>query len=142
MLKHKSNCICNKSLLCCASKPDIRKQKNKLHSNVKMQTMVFKKKKVWKYTAHEWFWNRDTWILHPFLWLGYVYLTPMSNSKRPMQVSKVLHKQLYLPKLSQHGYRPFQGVPMHFVGWTPPPMLESQWCTTRSRRLNIPTKAV
>jgi len=39
MLKHKSNCICNKSLLCCAPKPNIRKQKNKLDSHVKMQTM-------------------------------------------------------------------------------------------------------
>jgi hypothetical protein len=45
MLKHKSNCICNKSLLCCASKPNTRKQENKLHSNVKMQTMFLKLKK-------------------------------------------------------------------------------------------------
>ncbi len=39
----------------------------------------------------------------------------MSNFERPMQVSKALHKQFYLPELSQQGYRPFQGVPMHFV---------------------------
>ncbi len=44
MFKHKSNCICNKILLCCASKPNIRKQKHKLHSNVKMQIMFFSKK--------------------------------------------------------------------------------------------------
>jgi hypothetical protein len=40
----------------------------------------------------------------------------MSNSEHPMQVSKALHKQLYLPELSQQGSHPFQGVPMHFVG--------------------------
>ncbi len=45
MLKRKLNCICSKSLLCCASKPNTRKQKNKLHSNVKMQTMFLKLKK-------------------------------------------------------------------------------------------------
>ncbi len=42
MFKCKLNCICNKSLLCCAPKPNTRKQKNKLHSNVKMQTMFLK----------------------------------------------------------------------------------------------------
>jgi len=41
MLKCKSNCIYNKSLLCYALKPNIRKQKNKLHYNVKMQTILF-----------------------------------------------------------------------------------------------------
>jgi hypothetical protein len=41
MFKHKSNCTSNKSLLCCAPKLNTRKQKNKLHSNVKMQTMFF-----------------------------------------------------------------------------------------------------
>jgi hypothetical protein len=89
-----------------------------------------------------WFQNCDTWILHPFLWLGCVYWTPMSNSEHPMQVSKALHKQIYLPELFQRGFHPFQSMPMHFMGWTPPPMLESQWCPTRSRRLNIPTKVV
>jgi hypothetical protein len=44
MLKCKSNCICNKSLLFCALKPNTRKQKIKLHSNVKMQTMFLKLK--------------------------------------------------------------------------------------------------
>ncbi len=39
MLKRKSNCICNKSLLCCTSKLNTRKQEKKLHSNVKMQKM-------------------------------------------------------------------------------------------------------
>ncbi len=43
MLKCKSNCICNKILFCYALKPNIRKQKNKLHSNVKMQTMLKKR---------------------------------------------------------------------------------------------------
>jgi len=33
-----------------------------------------------------------------------------------MQLSNVLHKQLYLPELSQQGSRPFQNMPMHFVG--------------------------
>jgi hypothetical protein len=39
MFKHKLNCICNKNLFCYVLKPNIRKQKIKLHSNVKMQTM-------------------------------------------------------------------------------------------------------
>ncbi len=41
MLKHKLNCICNKSLFYCALKPNTKK---KLNSNVKMQTMLTKKK--------------------------------------------------------------------------------------------------
>ncbi len=44
----------------------------------------------------------------------------MSNAKRPMQLSEVLHKQLCLPKLLQQGFHPFQGAPMHFVGRTTP----------------------
>ncbi len=40
----------------------------------------------------------------------------MSNAKRPMQLSEVLHRQLCLPKLRQQGFHPFQGAPMHFVG--------------------------
>ncbi len=81
----------------------------------------FKKKKVWKYTAHEWFQNHDTWISHPFLWFGCVYWIPMSNFEHPMQLSKALHRQLCLPKLFQQGFCPSQGAPMHFVGWTPNP---------------------
>jgi hypothetical protein len=80
----------------------------------------FKKRKiyVWKCTAHEWFQNCDTWILHPFLWLNCAYWIPMSNSEYPMQLLEVLHRQLYL---FQQGFHPFQSMPMHFVGWTPPP---------------------
>jgi hypothetical protein len=48
MLKRKSNCICNKSLLCCPSRPNTRKQENKLHSNVKMQTMFLELKKKYR----------------------------------------------------------------------------------------------
>jgi hypothetical protein len=105
MLKRKSNCICNKNLLCCAVKPNTRE--NELHSHVKMQTMFFYKK-IWKYATHEWFWNFDTWIVHPFFWFGCVYWTPMSNSKHPMQLSKAFHKQLCLPKLPQQDFRPFK----------------------------------
>jgi hypothetical protein len=120
-----------------------QENKNKNYIPMLKCKQCFKKKeKILKYTTHEWFQNRDTWILHPFLWFGCVYWIPMSNSKRPMQVSKALHKQFYLLQLSQQGSHPFQSVPMHFMGWTPPPMLESQWCPTRSRRLNIPTKVV
>ncbi len=42
MFERKSNCICNKSLLYCAPKPNTRKQKYILHSNVKMQIMFLK----------------------------------------------------------------------------------------------------
>jgi len=42
---------------------------------------------VRQYTTHEWFWNHDTWILHPFLWFNYVYWTLMSNFEHPMGVS-------------------------------------------------------
>ncbi len=48
----------------------------------------------------------------------------MSNSECPMQLLKALHKQLYLLELSQQGFRPFQGMSMHFVGWTPTPHAE------------------
>jgi hypothetical protein len=51
---------------------------------------------------------------------------PIPNA--PCNFQRLLHKQLCLLELFQQGSRPFQGVPMHFVGWTPPPMLESQWC--------------
>jgi hypothetical protein len=43
-----------------------KNKNNKLHSNVKMKRMLY----IWKYTAHEWLWNYDTWILHPFLWIS------------------------------------------------------------------------
>ncbi len=52
---------------------------------------------IWKYIAHQWFWSHDTCIFHPFLWFSCVYWIPMSNSKRPMQFSKVLCKQLCFP---------------------------------------------
>jgi hypothetical protein len=84
----------------------------------------------------------ESWylILHPFLWLSCIYWTPMSNSKHPVQLSNALHKQLCLLELFQQGSRPSQGAPMHFVGWTPPPMRESQWCPTRFQRLKRTNK--
>jgi hypothetical protein len=40
-------------------------------------------------------------ILHPFLLFGCIYWIPMSNFEHPMQLWKVLHRQLYLLKLLQ-----------------------------------------
>ncbi len=57
----------------------------------------------------------STWILHPFLWFGCAYWTPMFNLERPMQLWEVLHRQFFLLELLQQGYHPFRGVPMHFV---------------------------
>ncbi len=113
-----------------------QKNKNKNYiPMLKCKQYLLKKKWVWKYTTHEWFWNHDTWILHPFIWFSCICWIPMSNPEHPMQLSKALHKQLYLPDLFQQGPHPFQSVPMHFVGWTPFPMPESQWCPTWFRKL-------
>ncbi len=60
--------------------------------------------------------------------------------QHPMQLSKVLHKQLCLPELFQQAFHLFQGAPMHFVGWTPPPMLESNWCLTRTQEAKCTNK--
>jgi len=41
----------------------------------------------------------------------------MSNSEHPMQVSKALHKQLYLLELFQQGFHPFQSMPVATPLW-------------------------
>jgi hypothetical protein len=122
MFKCKSNWISHKNISYCASK---------LSTQKKLKQIKFQLKEI-----------MIPWYCILFFLFGYIYWIPMFNLEYPMPLWKVLHMQLYLLKLPQQGCHLFQVVPMHFMGWAPPPMPKCQWCPTTCWRLNIPMRAI
>ncbi len=87
-----------------------------------MQIMLIKKN-LNTQTYHPWM--IFEWWYFDIALIFFVQLHLMDSNvqfQAPMQLWKVLHRQLCLFKLLQQGYNLFQAASMHFVGWTPPPM--------------------